>query len=99
MEKFPIIHTNFWDAVVAVPAVLIITQLIKIFLPIPKYLIPTVANIVGLIISVFIAHRGNLSAGIFMGVFYGNAAVGTFSSLKLSYITYKNKKNHRKKEG
>ncbi len=95
MENFPIIYTNFWDAVVAVPAVLIITQLIKVVLPIPKYLIPTVATIVGLIISVFFAHRGNISAGIFMGFFYGNAAVGAFSSLKMSYITYKNRKNRK----
>lgn len=95
MENFPIIHTNFWDAVVAVPAVLIITQLIKVILPVPKYLIPTVATVVGLIISVFFAHRGNISAGIFMGFFYGNAAVGAFSSLKISYITYKNRKNRK----
>jgi hypothetical protein len=95
MENFPIIHTNFWDAVVAVPVVLIITQLIKVVLPVPKYLIPTVATIVGLIISIFFAHRGNISAGIFMGFFYGNAAVGAFSSLKISYIAYKNRKNSK----
>lgn len=29
MEHFPLIHTNFWDAVVAVPVVMMITQLIK----------------------------------------------------------------------
>gem|GEM_PF-3629566 len=29
MEHFPLIHTNFLDAVVAVPVVKIITQLIK----------------------------------------------------------------------
>ncbi len=92
MEQFPIIHTNFWDAVIAVPVVVIVTQIIKVTLPIPRYLIPTVASIIGLIISIFIAHKGNISAGIFMGFFYGNAAVGVFSSLKLSYITYKNKK-------
>ena len=40
------------------------------------------ANLVGLFISIFFAHRGNLSAGIFMGLFYGNAAVGVYSSIK-----------------
>ena len=33
---FPIIHTNFWDAVTAVPIILIVTQIIKIFLKVPK---------------------------------------------------------------
>jgi len=33
---FPLIHTNFWDAVIAVPAVMIITQLLKVFLKVPK---------------------------------------------------------------
>lgn len=28
---FPIIHTNFWDAVIAVPVVMILTQAIKVF--------------------------------------------------------------------
>ncbi len=92
MERFPIIHTNFWDAVIAVPVVLIITQIIKVVLPIPRTYIPTLASVVGLVISIFISHRGNLSAGIFMGFFYGNAAVGVFSSLKIALIAYKNRK-------
>lgn len=92
MESFPIIHTNIWDAVIAVPAVLIITQIIKLALPIPRAFIPTVASIVGLIISIFFSHRGDLGAGIFMGFFYGNAAVGVFSSLKTAWIAYKRKK-------
>ncbi len=96
MESFPTIHTNFWDAVIAVPAVLIFTQIIKLVLPIPRTLVPTIASIIGLIISVFFAHRGNLGAGIFMGFFYGNAAVGTYSSLKISWIAYKNKRNRKK---
>lgn len=98
MEKFPIIYTNFWDAMIAVPLVVVITEIIKVTLPIPRYFVPTIANIVGLIISIFFAHKGNLSTGIFMGFFYGNAAVGAFSSLKISYITYKNKKNRTKKK-
>jgi uncharacterized membrane protein len=100
MESFPVIYTNFWDAVIAVPLVLIITQLIKVLIPIPRTLIPTVASIIGLIISIFFAHRGNIYAGIFMGFFYGNAAVGTFSSIKIAWIAYKNRrnKNTRKKQ-
>lgn len=92
MESFPTIHTNFWDAVIAVPVVLIITQIIKLLLPIPRSFIPTLANVIGLIISIFFAHKGNLSAGIFMGFFYGNAAVGSFSSLKIALISYKKRK-------
>lgn len=98
MEEFPVIQTNFWDAVIAVPVVVIITEIIKVVLPIPRPFIPTVATLIGLIISIFFAHRGNLSAGIFMGYFYGNAAVGVFSSLKISYIAYKRRKNRNIKE-
>ena len=98
MEEFPIIHTNFWDAVIAVPIVVIVTQIIKVSLPIPRSLIPTVASLIGLIISIFFAHKGNLSAGIFMGFFYGNAAVGVFSSMKLAAITYKKRKQRKAKK-
>ncbi|KHE67698.1 hypothetical protein [Halobacillus sp. BBL2006] len=92
MEHFPVIHTNFWDAVIAVPSVLILTQLIKILFPIPKPLVPSLANVIGLIISIFIAHPHNWWAGVFMGFFYGNAAVGAYASLKTSFIAYKRKK-------
>lgn len=69
MELIPVIYTNFWDAVIAVPAVLLITQLIKVFMHVqPKY-VPTIALVIGLIISIFISHRHNLIAGIFMGFF------------------------------
>ncbi len=91
MENFPIIHTNFWDAIIAVPVVLIVTEMIKLIFPIPRAFVPTIATVIGLIISIFFAHKGNLSAGIFMGVFYGNAAVGAFSSMKTSLIAYKKK--------
>ncbi len=94
MENFPTIHTNFWDAVIAVPLVLILTQIIKALLPIPRTLIPTVASVIGLMISIFFAHKGNIGAGIFMGFFYGNAAVGVFSSLKISWIALKRKWNN-----
>lgn len=89
MQEFPIIHTNFWDATIAVPIVVIITQIIKLFTPIPRVYVPTLANITGLTISVFFAHKGNISAGIFMGLFYGNAAVGVYSSFKTSLIAFK----------
>lgn len=95
MENFPTIHTNFWDAVIAVPIVLIITQIIKVIIPIPCTFIPTLASIVGLIISIFFSHRGDLGAGIFMGFFYGNAAVGVFSSIKIALISYKKRKKGR----
>lgn len=54
MEKFPIIHTNFWDATMAVPIVLVLTQTIKILLPIKSVYIPSIANLIGLFISIFL---------------------------------------------
>lgn len=67
MEHFPTIHTNFWDAVIAVPVVMIITQILKRFFHIKPFWVPTVALVLGLFISVFISHRGDLLAGLFMG--------------------------------
>lgn len=89
---FPTIHTNFWDAIIAVPVVMVITQLIKIFLKVPKPFIPTVALAIGLIISVFISHRHNLVAGLFMGWFYGYSAIGSYASLKTTIIAYRERK-------
>lgn len=89
MEHFPIIHTNFWDAVIAVPAVLIVTQLIKLLLPIPRFYIPTVATILGLFFAFFIAHRFNFWGAVFMGLFYGNAAVGLYAAMKTAIITFR----------
>ena len=88
MEHFPVIHTNFWDAIIAVPAVLIITQIIKLWLPIPRVFVPTIATVFGLLFALFIAHRYNFWGAIFMGFFYGNAAVGVYASLKTAFITY-----------
>ncbi|GLY09690.1 hypothetical protein [Bacillus badius] len=85
---FPTIHTNFWDAVIAVPAVIVLTQLIKMFFKIPKSLVPLVALSIGLLISVFISHRGHWIAGLFMGWFYGYAAIGSYASLKTSIRSY-----------
>lgn len=90
MEHFPIIHTNFWDAVIAVPAVLILTQVIKLLLPIPRVYVPTIASILGLLFSFFIAHRYNFWGAIFMGLFYGNAAVGLYAALKTAITTFRN---------
>jgi hypothetical protein len=89
MEAFPIIHTNFWDAVIAIPVVILATQILKALLPIRRLLVPGIANIIGLIISIFIAHPHNLWAGIFMGFFYGNAAVGIYASLKTQILAYR----------
>jgi hypothetical protein len=89
MEAFPIIHTNFWDALIAVPTVIILTQILKKVIPIPKPFVPTLANVIGFIISIFIAHRTNLWAGILMGGFYGNAAVGIYASLKTQIMAYR----------
>ncbi|MEH7384976.1 hypothetical protein V7147_06120 [Bacillus sp. JJ1521] len=88
---FPIIHTNFWDAVIAVPLVMIITQIIKILFKIPKKYVPTLALIFGLLISVFYSHRHSLGAGLFMGWFYGSAAIGSYASLKTTILAYRNK--------
>lgn len=88
---FPIIHTNFWDAVIAVPLILILTQLIKIFLHVPKKYIPTVALLLGLFVSVFYSHRHNIIAGLFMGWFYGYAAIGSYAALKTTILALRRK--------
>ncbi|MCA0970536.1 hypothetical protein LCM20_08060 [Halobacillus litoralis] len=96
MEEFPIIHTNVWDALIAVPVVLILTQIIKKVFPVPKAAVPTIASTIGFVISIFFAHRHNLAAGLFMGAFYGNAAVGVYASVKTSIQAYRAKR--KKKE-
>jgi hypothetical protein len=89
---FPTIHTNFWDAVIAVPIVMIITELIKVFLKLKKKYVPTVALILGLSISIFISHRHHFIAGLFMGWFYGYAAIGSYASLKTIILAFRNQK-------
>lgn len=89
---FPTIHTNFWDAVIAIPILIILTQLIKIFFTPPAFLVPNIAVILGLIISIFISHRGHLATGIFMGFFYGYAAIGNYASLKTSVLAFRGEK-------
>lgn len=91
MMEFPTIQTDFWDGVIAVPLVVLITQLFKVF-PIPRQYYPTIASAVGFIISIFFSHRHDLWAGIFMGGFYGAAAVGTYASLKTSWLVFRKQK-------
>jgi len=93
---FPTIQTNFWDAVIAVPAVMVLTQVLKKSFKIKKKNIPFVAVVLGYAISIFISHRGNLLAGIFMGYFYGYAAIGSYASLKTTIIAYKKKAEMKK---
>lgn len=88
---FPTIHTNFWDAVIAIPLIIIITQLIKVIFKIPKKFVPLTALLLGLGISIFISHRHDLIAGIFMGYFYSYGAIGSYASLKTSIITFRRK--------
>ena len=89
--NFPDIHTNFWDAVLAVPSVMILTQIIKLIFPIKRLYVPTVALALGLLISIFISHPHHLVAGIFMGWFYGYAAIGNYAALKTSISYYRKK--------
>ncbi|QDP42083.1 hypothetical protein [Radiobacillus deserti] len=99
--EFPSIHTNLWDVLFAVPVIMIFTQLIKVLLPIPKIFVPTIALLLGLGISIFVSHPHNFLGGVFMGWFYGYAAIGSYASLRTTYISYikKQKKKmalHRK---
>lgn len=68
MELFPTIHTNFWDAIIAVPFVMIVTQIIKKRLRIKPIWIPTIALLIGLVLSIFIAHRKKFNSWGVYGV-------------------------------
>ena len=92
---FPTIKTNLWDVLLAVPIILLLTQFIKVIFKVPKWLVPSIALILGLGISIFISHKHNILAGIFMGWFYGYAAIGTYASLKTNLITYRNKSSKK----
>ena len=89
LTEFPIIHTNIWDAFWAIPVILVAIVLIKFVFKLPSSWMSTVATIIGLLLSVFISHRGNLAAGIFTGVFYGGAAIGVIYSMKNSFLAYR----------
>lgn len=92
--EFPIIHTNIWDGIIAVPLIVLITQFFKLF-PIPHKYFPTIASFFGFAISIFFSHRHSLPAGIFMGGFYSAAAIGTYSSLKTSWLAFKNRRSKK----
>ncbi|MFJ7726859.1 hypothetical protein ACIQXV_11910 [Neobacillus sp. NPDC097160] len=92
---FPTIKTNVWDVILAIPIILLLTQFFKVIFKIPKWLVPSIALILGLGISIFVSHKHNILAGIFMGWFYGYAAIGTYASLKTNLITYRNKSSKK----
>jgi hypothetical protein len=48
--------------------------------------------LIGLIISIFISHRHHFIAGLFMGWFYGYAAIGSYASLKTTLMAFRKQK-------
>ena len=91
VTEFPLIHTNVWDSIWAVPVIIIVTEIVKKVLPIKPQYVSAVATTIGLFISIFISHPHDLSAGIFMGFFYSAAAIGSYASLKTSFNAYRNR--------
>lgn len=89
LTEFPVIHTNIWDALWAVPVILVVIVLLKFFFKLPSAWMSTVATVIGLLLSIFISHPGNLAAGIFMGFFYSGAAIGVIYSIKTSFLAYR----------
>ena len=89
VNEFPLIHTNIWDAFWAIPVILIGVFLLRLLFKLPESWFSTAATVIGLLLSIFISHPGNLAAGIFMGFFYGAAASGTIYSLKVWYKAYR----------
>lgn len=89
---FPTIYTNIWDVLIAVPFIMILTQLLKKLLHIKSIFVPSLAIVLGLLLSIFISHSYNLLAGIVMGWFYGYGAIGSYASLKTSIIAYRKRK-------
>jgi hypothetical protein len=87
--NLPTIHTNIWDAVIAIPVIILLTQLIKLTIKPPSFLVPNIAVLLGLLISIFISHKGHFVVGTFMGFFYGYAAIGNYSSLKTTVLAYR----------
>lgn len=91
VNQFPVINTNIWDALWAIPVILLVIVLLKVFLKLHEGWFSTVATVIGLILSIFISHPGDLAAGIFMGFFYGGAASGTIYSVKVWFNAYRKK--------
>ncbi|WP_340137847.1 hypothetical protein [Priestia endophytica] len=52
MKEFPLVYTNVWDGIIAVPLVLILVQVLKILFSIKGPYIPTLSTVIGLIISI-----------------------------------------------
>ena len=65
---FPTIHTNFWDAVIAVPSVMIITQIIKILLRVQKKVCTHDSTYNRIIVLHFYKPQRRLSGWNFYGV-------------------------------
>ncbi|WP_174734253.1 hypothetical protein [Mesobacillus harenae] len=86
---FPTIHTNVWDVVLAIPLIMILTQVIKVYFNVPKRIVPGIALSIGLLISVLISHEESILAGVFMGWFYGYAAIGNYAALKTSIKAFR----------
>ncbi|MBH0155260.1 hypothetical protein IHV10_02715 [Fictibacillus sp. 5RED26] len=91
MEEFPVVHTNFWDAIIAVPIIILVLITLKVLFPKLRTWLNSIANVLGLFISIVFAHPGNLWAGIFIGVFYGNAAIGVYFSYLISIEAFRNR--------
>ncbi|MCG3086519.1 hypothetical protein [Sporosarcina cyprini] len=89
MNEYPIIHTNIWDAIWAVPVILLVVLAAKWFFKVPSSWLSTVATVSALILSIFVSHPGNLPAGIFMGLFYSAATLGLLYSFKHSYLAFR----------
>jgi hypothetical protein len=89
LTELPVIHTNIWDTIWAIPVIVVVVLMTKVFFKVPTAWLSTVATVVGLVLSIFISHPGNLSAGIFMGFFYGSAALGFMYSVRNSFIAYR----------
>lgn len=91
LTEFPTIHTNVWDALWAVPVTLALVLIAKWVFHVRPAWLSTVSTVVALVLSNFISHPHNLSAGIFMGIFYSGAAMGLLYSLQQSYLAFRAK--------
>ncbi|CAM5215716.1 putative protein OS=Ureibacillus acetophenoni OX=614649 GN=SAMN05877842_106175 PE=4 SV=1 [Ureibacillus acetophenoni] len=89
---FPTIYTSIWDVLIAVPFIMILTQLLKKLLHIKSIFVPTLAIVLGLLLSIFISHSYNVFAGMVMGWFYGYGAIGSYASLKTSISALRKRK-------
>jgi hypothetical protein len=90
--EFPFIHTNFWDALIAIPAIVVAIEFLKIFFRNMSTWIPVIANVIGIMFSVFLAHPESLWTGIVMGIIYGVSAVGSYATFTTTIRTYRDKR-------